>query len=85
MASIRNAQGVPKAWINRRLGGDQIDYADETPMVRKLFTGARQERSDPAHGPGLRPGARRPAAAGGEDGVALRRPKTVMPAKAGIQ
>ena len=35
--AIRNAQGVPKAWISRRLGGDQIDYADETPMVRKLF------------------------------------------------
>jgi hypothetical protein len=28
---------VPKAWIGRRLGGDQIDYADETPMVRKMF------------------------------------------------
>jgi hypothetical protein len=25
--AIRNAQGVPKAWISRRLGGDQIDYA----------------------------------------------------------
>ena len=28
---IRNAQGVPKAWISRRIGGDQIDYADEKP------------------------------------------------------
>src|SRR6202795_1610906 len=36
--AIRNAQGVPKAWISRRLGGDQIDYADETAMVRKMFT-----------------------------------------------
>jgi oxalate decarboxylase/phosphoglucose isomerase-like protein (cupin superfamily) len=35
--SIRNAQGVPKAWISRRLGGDQIDYADELPEVRQLF------------------------------------------------
>jgi hypothetical protein len=38
VVSIRNAQGVPKAWISRRLGGDQIDYADETPMVRKMFS-----------------------------------------------
>ena len=30
--AIRNAQGVPKAWISRRLGGDQIDYADENPV-----------------------------------------------------
>src|SRR5262245_42260651 len=37
VVSIRNAQGVPKAWISRRLGGDQIDYADEMPMVRKMF------------------------------------------------
>ncbi len=35
--SIRNAQGVPKAWISRRVGGDQIDYADETPLVRTMF------------------------------------------------
>jgi oxalate decarboxylase/phosphoglucose isomerase-like protein (cupin superfamily) len=35
--SIRNAQGVPKAWISRRLGGDQIDYADELPLVRQFF------------------------------------------------
>jgi oxalate decarboxylase/phosphoglucose isomerase-like protein (cupin superfamily) len=33
--SIRNAQGVPKAWISRRIGGDQIDYADEQPLVRE--------------------------------------------------
>jgi hypothetical protein len=36
--SIRNAQGVPKAWISRRIGGDQIDYADETKLVRDLFS-----------------------------------------------
>ncbi|HEY2241444.1 MAG TPA: hypothetical protein VGI21_21760 [Streptosporangiaceae bacterium] len=35
--SIRNAQGVPKAWISRRVGGDQIDYADERPEVRDMF------------------------------------------------
>ncbi|HVB90169.1 MAG TPA: hypothetical protein VND97_08220 [Beijerinckiaceae bacterium] len=35
--SVRNAQGVPKAWISRRVGGDQIDYADESPKVRKIF------------------------------------------------
>jgi hypothetical protein len=38
VVSIRNTQGVPKAWISRRLGGDQIDYVDEKPMVRKLFS-----------------------------------------------
>jgi oxalate decarboxylase/phosphoglucose isomerase-like protein (cupin superfamily) len=38
--SIRNAQGVPKAWISRRVGGDQIDYADENPAVRKVFAEA---------------------------------------------
>ena len=38
--SIRNAQGVPKAWISRRVGGHQIDYADESPLVRQSFTQA---------------------------------------------
>lgn len=38
--SIRNAQGVPKAWISQRVGGDQIDYADEKPAVRTLFAEA---------------------------------------------
>ncbi|NOT24878.1 MAG: ethanolamine ammonia lyase-activating protein [Acidobacteria bacterium] len=42
--SIRNAQGVPKAWISRRLGGDQIDYADESPKVRQLFAQALAKR-----------------------------------------
>jgi oxalate decarboxylase/phosphoglucose isomerase-like protein (cupin superfamily) len=41
--SVRNAQGVPKAWISRRIGGDQIDYADETPLVRRLFRDALAE------------------------------------------
>jgi oxalate decarboxylase/phosphoglucose isomerase-like protein (cupin superfamily) len=35
--AIRNAQGVPKAWISRRSGGDQIDYVDEKPAVRTMF------------------------------------------------
>jgi hypothetical protein len=38
--AVRNAQGVPKAWISRRVGGDQIDYADEAPAVRKTFAEA---------------------------------------------
>jgi oxalate decarboxylase/phosphoglucose isomerase-like protein (cupin superfamily) len=38
--SIRNAQGVPKAWISRRVGGDQIDYADESPFIRQTFSEA---------------------------------------------
>ena len=40
VVSIRNAQGVPKAWISQRVGGDQIDYADEEPIVRTLFAEA---------------------------------------------
>ena len=31
---------MPKAWISRRVGGDQIDYADESPQVRDTFTQA---------------------------------------------
>ena len=38
--SIRNSQGVPKAWISRRVGGHQIDYADESPLIREGFTAA---------------------------------------------
>jgi oxalate decarboxylase/phosphoglucose isomerase-like protein (cupin superfamily) len=38
--SIRNAQGVPKAWVSRRIGGHQIDYADESPLVRQTFAAA---------------------------------------------
>lgn len=38
--AIRNAQGVPKAWISRRIGGHQIDYADESETVRTLFADA---------------------------------------------
>ncbi|GAA1881389.1 hypothetical protein [Asanoa iriomotensis] len=42
--SIRNEQGVPKAWISRRIGGDQIDYADEAPIVRETFAKALAEK-----------------------------------------
>ena len=38
--AIRNAQGVPKAWISRRIGGHQVDYADELPQVRQTFAEA---------------------------------------------
>jgi oxalate decarboxylase/phosphoglucose isomerase-like protein (cupin superfamily) len=41
--AIRNAQGVPKAWISRRIGGDQIDYADEKPEVRQQFAEALRQ------------------------------------------
>jgi hypothetical protein len=41
--AIRNAQGVPKAWISQRVGGDQIDYADESPVVREMFAAALAE------------------------------------------
>jgi oxalate decarboxylase/phosphoglucose isomerase-like protein (cupin superfamily) len=41
--AVRNTQGVPKAWISRRVGGDQIDYADESPVVRELFVRALAE------------------------------------------
>jgi oxalate decarboxylase/phosphoglucose isomerase-like protein (cupin superfamily) len=40
VALIRNSQGVPTAWISKRVGGDQIDYADETPQVRNMFADA---------------------------------------------
>jgi oxalate decarboxylase/phosphoglucose isomerase-like protein (cupin superfamily) len=43
VVSVRNAQGVPKAWISRRIGGDQIDYADESPVVRETFAKALAE------------------------------------------
>lgn len=41
--AIRNAQGVPKAWISRRIGGHQIDYADESREVRTMFAEALAE------------------------------------------
>ncbi len=38
--AIRNSQGVPKAWISRRIGGHQIDYADERGEIRTMFADA---------------------------------------------
>ena len=53
--AIRNAQGVPKAWISKRLGGDQIDYSDENPETRKEFEQrACQARPQVGDGQGLR-------------------------------
>lgn len=43
VVSVRNAQGVPKAWISQRIGGDQIDYADESELVRQTFREALKE------------------------------------------
>ena len=40
VALIRNSQGVPTAWISRRVGGDQIDYIDEPPAIREMFADA---------------------------------------------
>ena len=31
---------MPKAWISQRLGGNQIDYADERPEIREWFSAA---------------------------------------------
>jgi oxalate decarboxylase/phosphoglucose isomerase-like protein (cupin superfamily) len=39
-SSPRNAQGVPMSWISRRLGGTQIDYADEDPEIHRMFADA---------------------------------------------
>ncbi len=52
--AIRNEQGVPKAWISTRIGGDQIDYADESAEVRSMFRDALasnglSSRMDPAY------------------------------------
>jgi hypothetical protein len=38
--SPRNPQGVPLSWISRRLGGNQIDYADESELVRAMYAEA---------------------------------------------
>ena len=52
----QRAQGVPKAWISRRiLGGDQIDYAElKNPVVRQMFARrAGETRHDAADGRGI--------------------------------
>jgi oxalate decarboxylase/phosphoglucose isomerase-like protein (cupin superfamily) len=38
--SQRNSQGVLMCWISTRLGGDQLDYADESQVVRTMFADA---------------------------------------------
>lgn len=38
--SPRNQDGVLLCFISRRLGGDQLDYADEQPQVRTMFAEA---------------------------------------------
>jgi oxalate decarboxylase/phosphoglucose isomerase-like protein (cupin superfamily) len=38
--SPRNSQGVLLCFISRRVGGDQLDYADEDPQVRTMFADA---------------------------------------------
>jgi oxalate decarboxylase/phosphoglucose isomerase-like protein (cupin superfamily) len=38
--SARNPDGVLLSFISRRLGGDQLDYADEDPKVRTMFAEA---------------------------------------------
>jgi len=40
---VRNRQGVPLAWVSRRIGGNQIDYADEDPRIRQAFAEALQK------------------------------------------
>jgi hypothetical protein len=38
--SPRNSQGVLLCFMSRRIGGDQLDYADESGDVRQMFTDA---------------------------------------------
>jgi oxalate decarboxylase/phosphoglucose isomerase-like protein (cupin superfamily) len=38
--STRNQEGVLLSFISRRVGGDQLDYADEDPNVRRMFQDA---------------------------------------------
>ena len=64
-ASPRNSQGVPLSWISRRLGGNQIDYADEsTDGAQDVRRRARQARRHLEDGAGLRGRAAEPAAEG---------------------
>jgi oxalate decarboxylase/phosphoglucose isomerase-like protein (cupin superfamily) len=45
LGSARNKQGVMMCWISRRLGGDQLDYADEDPKIRQWFSEALAKHS----------------------------------------
>jgi oxalate decarboxylase/phosphoglucose isomerase-like protein (cupin superfamily) len=38
--SPRNSQGVLLCFVSKRIGGDQLDYADEHPQVRQMFADA---------------------------------------------
>ena len=62
--AIRNEQGVPKGPGSRpRIGGDQIDYADETTEVRSMFENAPcRERAELDDGAGIRGREAGPAA-----------------------
>lgn len=40
----RNEQGVPLCWISKRLGGAQLDYADESPLIRETFAAELKKR-----------------------------------------
>ena len=42
--SARNEQGVPLCWISKRLGGAQMDYADEASLIRDTFAAELQKR-----------------------------------------
>lgn len=56
---------VLKAWISRRIGGDQIDHAEEVPEIRRTFAEALR-RTDSRRG--VRGEARRPATGAGTIG-----------------
>jgi oxalate decarboxylase/phosphoglucose isomerase-like protein (cupin superfamily) len=52
--SQRTKDGVSKGWISKRIGGNQIDYADETDAVRRTFEEALKQsgavnRMDPIY------------------------------------
>lgn len=36
-SGVKNAQGVVKCFYSRRIGGHQLDYADESPEFRRMF------------------------------------------------
>ena len=64
--SPRNAQGVPMSWISTRLGGTQVDYADESAAgAQNVRRRAGPARLAAAHGRGLRGRVAEPAAEGG--------------------
>ena len=68
VGSQRNAQGVMMCWISRRIGGDQLDYADETPQVRAMFAEALTSNGlQVTHGRRLRQGTRDSAAEARDD------------------